>query len=86
MTAARTLALLTTLAALAACGKQNALEPKPGMAPVPKAAAAARPQTAAELMKPSTQSRPARDIDLLSRSEPRRDDPFDKPPGADNGR
>lgn len=72
--------------ALAGCGKQVALSPKPGMAPVPKAAAASRTATAAELMTPSTQARPQRNVDILSRSEARADDPFDLAPSADNGR
>ncbi len=56
------------------------------MATVPKAAAADKPQTAEQLMTPSTQAQPDRQADLIGRSAERKDDPFDLPPGPTNGR
>ncbi len=79
-------ALLILAALLGGCGKQAALTRLPGMSPVPRAANAPVAETPAALIEPTTQARPKRDIDLLSRSEPRADDPFDLPPSADNGR
>lgn len=82
----RPLVTLALLVALAACGSRTRLYPQPGMTAVPKAAAAARAQTAEELMRPSTQAQPERQADLIRRSAPRQDDPFDLPPQAHNGK
>lgn len=80
--------VLTALgvAALAGCGRQVELVRKPGADPLPVAYGAKEPATAESLMTPSPQIRPVRNEDLLRRSEPRPDDPFELPPGADNGR
>ncbi|MET0364059.1 MAG: hypothetical protein ABW169_05355 [Sphingobium sp.] len=77
--------LLTFTLALGGCGRMGALERTKEMKPLPIATGATRPATAAELVKPSVQSRPQRNVDLLYRSDRRVEDPFDKPPGADNG-
>jgi hypothetical protein len=82
----RAIIALPLLGLLAACGSRTELRPLPGMASVPKAAEAEAPQTAAQLMKPTTQSRPDRKADLILQSEERKDDPFDLPPGPDNGK
>jgi hypothetical protein len=82
----RALAILTLAALLSACGSVTRLRPKEGMTAVPKAAAADRIETAAELMTPSTQAQPDRQADLLTRSTERKDDPFALPPGKNNGR
>ncbi len=82
----RTLPALALLCLLAACGSRTELQPKPGMSAVPKAAAAKAPETASQLMAPSTQSRPDRKADLVTKSEERQDDPFDLPPGPTNGK
>jgi hypothetical protein len=79
-------ALLIAGLAVAGCGRQVALMPEPGMAPVPTPAFASQPETSDQLMKPSSQARPARNVDILSRSEERQADPFDLPPGPDNGK
>ncbi|HEX7853921.1 MAG TPA: hypothetical protein VF503_09520 [Sphingobium sp.] len=71
---------------LSGCGRMGPLEHTKGMKPVPVAAGASRAATADELIAPSPQSRPLRNGDLLYRSEKRPEDPFDKPPGANNGR
>ena len=78
--------MLCAALAAAGCGRQVALKPKPGMTPVPTPAFAAKPESPDALMRPSTQARPLRNVDLLSRSEERKEDPFDLPPGPDNGR
>lgn len=81
----RPLITLALLAVLTACGSRTRLYPQPGMATVPKAAAADRIEAAEELMRPSTQAQPGRQADLIGRSAPRKDDPFDLPPQAHNG-
>ena len=82
----RALIALPLLALLAACGSRTELRPLPGMSAVPKAAEAKAPETPAQLMKPETQARPDRKADLILQSEERKDDPFDLPPGPDNGK
>lgn len=80
------IAALLALAALAACGRQADLERTPGMTPPPVAYGEEEPQTSSEMLTPKPQLRPIRNEDLLKRSEPRREDPFNTPPGPDNGR
>ena len=82
----RALTILPLIALVAACGSRTELQPRPGMAHVPKAAEAKAPETPAQLMKPSSQARPDRKADLLTESEERKDDPFDLPPGPTNGK
>ena len=82
----RTIILLGALALLAGCGSQTRLRPTEGMTAVPKAAAADRNETAAELMTPNTQAQPDGQADLLVKSPERQDDPFALPPGPTNGR
>jgi len=71
---------------LAGCGSRTELKPKPGMSVVPKAEAAKKPATPTQLMTPTTQARPDRKADLLTQSDARPDDPFDLPPGPNNGK
>jgi hypothetical protein len=78
--------MLAPLALLAGCGTPAKLKPLKGMGDVPVAQGADKRATPVQLMTPSTQARPDRQADLLSRSEERQDDPFDLPPGRDNGR
>lgn len=82
----RALISLAMIGLLSACGSRTELRPAPGMSEVPKAAEAAKPAAPSELMTASTQARPDRKADLLIRSEERKDDPFDVPPGPDNGK
>jgi len=77
--------VLGVSALLAGCGSVKQLRPVQGMSEVPKAATAQERETAAELMTPTTQAQPERQADLLSRSAEREDDPFDLPPGPENG-
>lgn len=76
---------MLALVSLAACGSVTRLRPDEGMTAVPKANAADRAETAAELMTPNTQAQPDRQADLLTRSRARGDDPFALPPGPNNG-
>jgi uncharacterized lipoprotein len=77
---------LVLIGLLAACGTRAELRPVKGMTSVPKSAEAKKPQTPRELMTPSTQAKPDRRADLLLKSEERKADPFDLPPGPNNGR
>ncbi len=77
--------LMTAMLLLAGCGSVTRLRPTGDMTPVPKAAAADRIETAAELMTPSTQAQPDRQADLLAKSAVRKDDPFALPPGPQSG-
>lgn len=71
---------LSTLA-VAGCGKMGDLEPKAGQAMPAKAYGQTEAPGAEELSAPSVQTRPGRSDELMRRSERRRDDPFDLPPG-----
>ncbi len=82
----RALLMLALTAALAGCGTRQKLRPLPGMGKVPKAAEARAPETPIQLMTPKSQARPARSADLLTKSDERHADPFDLPPGPDNGK
>jgi hypothetical protein len=74
------LALLGAVALLAACGSRQDLAPKsPEQTPPKPAMAAAQPTTEQLLALPPI-ARPARQDDGLSKSEERKDDPFDLPP------
>jgi len=70
--------------ALSSCGGRTALQYREGQTPPPVAVGAATPATFDLLVQPSAQSRPERNAELLRRSEPRPDDPFDLPPGNSN--
>ena len=66
--------------ALAGCGAREELKPVQGAAlPLAPYGASATP-TAGDLLKPPTQTRPARSDDLIESSEKRRSDEFDLPP------
>jgi len=68
------------LLALAACGDQQMLTPRPGQhLPVKPETAAVTPN-ADQLLQPSARQRPGRSDELLIRSQIRRDDKFDLPP------
>jgi len=79
MTAQRILVVIT-LAALAGCGRVADLHPAPGHSlPVKPLMARATP-TVDELMTPPSYTRPARVDELVKKSQPRPQDPFDLPP------
>jgi hypothetical protein len=69
--------------ALAACGKVGDLQPKAGQAMPAKAYGQTEASTAEQLSTPSVQARPGRSDELMRRSERRREDPFDLPPGEE---
>ena len=75
-------AVMVVIAALllAACGSRQPLRPATGMESPPKPALAERAPTVDELLTPSPEARPGREDELLRRSEPRAEDPFDLPP------
>jgi len=76
----RIVALLIGCAMLAACGQTAPLRPKAGKElPVAPLGRETRP-TAKELLEVPTQAAPERNVELRSRSEDRKDDPFDLPP------
>jgi hypothetical protein len=79
----RTLAGLAALTlALAACGGRETLKPVQGqkLPAVPTGAATA--PTSADLLTPTIQARPERNVELLTQSREREDDAFDLPPDA----
>jgi len=76
----RSIVAVALLLSLAACGSRQVLAPAPGATlPVKPAAARAVPD-AETLMTPDSQARPARNEELLQRSQPRTPDRFDLPP------
>ena len=72
--------LLAAVVALAACGREAELKPAPGQAmPVKPLMARATP-TVDELLTPPSYTRPGRVDELMKKSQPRPQDPFDLPP------
>jgi hypothetical protein len=80
----RTLFTLFTLGGaallLAACGSREPLRPAPGQTPPPVSKMTARAPTTQELLAQPPIARPERQDEVLSRSQERKDDPFDLPP------
>ena len=66
---------------LAGCGSAAGLKPAPGAALPPAPYGATAQPTADALITPTTQQRPQRSDELLRRSDQRRSDEFDLPPG-----
>lgn len=81
----RAIALTALVAALAGCGGRQPLKPLEGqrLPAVPVGAATA--PTGQQLVTPSTQARPERNVELLRQSDERKDDPFDLPPERNQG-
>jgi hypothetical protein len=79
MKSARILLVLATVLT-ASCGRVTELQPAPGQALPVKPLMARTTPTPAELLTPPTYARPVRVDDLVTRSEPRKADPFDLPP------
>jgi hypothetical protein len=71
---------LALIVALSACGSRQRLKPEAGQRLPPKPYAAKTVPTPDQLMTPSTQARPTRIDELLTKSEKRASDPFDLPP------
>jgi len=76
----RLLALTGLALALSGCGAADGLVPEEGKTlPVAPYGAKTQP-TAAQLLTPTTQQRPQRSDELLTKSDERRSDEFDLPP------
>jgi len=76
----RRIILALGVLALTACGRQAQLKPAPGH-PLPlKPLMARATPTVADLLTPPPYARPDRVDELVKRSQPRPQDPFDLPP------
>jgi hypothetical protein len=73
-------AALAALVALPGCGSRQKLTAVEGMKPVPPAYGAVGAAAPDQLLEPTTQARPERNVELRRKSEARTDDPFDLPP------
>ncbi|MEH3107546.1 MAG: hypothetical protein PGN09_09740 [Sphingomonas fennica] len=76
----RRLLATALLLAAAGCGRQQALEPRPGAALPPRPALAQSTPTPDQLLAVPVDVRPGRSDELLTRSEQRPEDRFDLPP------
>ena len=65
---------------LGACGAARELKPRPGETLPVAPYGAHKTPTRDQLIQPTTQERPARTDELLTASQARRSDVFDKPP------
>jgi predicted small lipoprotein YifL len=72
--------VLPLLGTLGGCGQKGDLKRPQSAKSVPVPYGRDQPPTTAALMKPSPQAAPARDVELMTKSEPRPDDPFNLPP------
>ena len=77
---ARRILILAAIAALAACGRQVELKPAPGHALPVKPLMARTTPTVDELLTPPSYTRPDRVDELVKKSQPRPQDPFNLPP------
>ena len=73
--------LIVTALALASCGKVAPLTPEAGSSLPVKPALAAKKPDAEDLLSYTPEARPKRVDEILTRSQPRKADPFDLPPG-----
>jgi multidrug efflux pump subunit AcrA (membrane-fusion protein) len=74
------LAIAGALLLLAACGSRQDLAPRSADRAPPKPIMATAPPTTEQLLALPANARPARQDDGLTKSEERKDDPFDLPP------
>ena len=74
------LLLLVAALGLASCGRVAELQPAPGHALPVKPAMARTTPTVGQLLTPPTYARPDRVDELVKKSQPRANDPFDLPP------
>jgi predicted small lipoprotein YifL len=72
--------LMAAMLALSACGTKAPLEPAKGEQLPPAPYGQDYQPTADELLEPSEQAVPERNVELRERSEEREDDPYDLPP------
>ena len=80
MTIRTIVGLAFTALALVSCGGRQPLKPVAGQELPAVPVGAATSPTAAQLMTPSTQARPQRNVELLTQSQKRHADEFDLPP------
>ena len=80
MTIRTIVGLAFTALALVSCGGRQPLKPVGGQELPAVPVGAATSPTAAQLMTPSTQARPQRNVELLTQSQERQADEFDLPP------
>jgi len=66
----------------AGCGRVAELQPAPGHALPVKPAMARTTPTVGQLLTPPTYARPDRVDELVKKSQPRANDPFDLPPAS----
>ena len=81
MKVSRLLALAALLGA-AGCGRVAELKPQAGHAPPAKPMMARTTPTVTELLTPPTYARPDRVDELVKKSQPRANDPYDLPPAS----
>lgn len=65
---------------LAACGSRQRLTPPEGQTLPVASYGSDQPPNPDDLLEPSTQAKPERNVELLTKSSRRVDDPFDLPP------
>ncbi|MBG6118862.1 MULTISPECIES: hypothetical protein [unclassified Sphingobium] len=80
MTIRTIVGLAFTALTLVSCGGRQPLKPVAGQELPAVPVGAATSPTAAQLMTPSTQARPQRNVELLTQSQERQADEFDLPP------
>jgi hypothetical protein len=76
----RGLILVATALALGGCGARQELKPAANASLPPPAYGATATPSAAALLQPPVQTRPARSDNLIESSDQRRSDKFDLPP------
>ncbi len=76
----KSLLIVAACLALAACGQKQKLKPPANTPLPPKPATAPSAPTADDLLKHPASERPTRSDELLTKSEPRKDDEFNLPP------
>ncbi|WP_454885799.1 hypothetical protein [Sphingomonas oryzagri] len=74
------IAAVAGLVLLAGCGKRPVLRPADGKVLPPKAQSAAAQPGVNDLLTVSTQAKPSRDDELVTKSKPLQPDRFDLPP------
>jgi len=72
--------VIAAVLAAAGCGRVTDLEPAPGHSMPVKPESAREALTFDQLLKAPTQARPDRVDELMKRSQPRPNDPFELPP------
>ena len=79
---AKRILLIAGVAALGACGREADLKPAPGHSMPVKPLMASSTPTVDELLTPPVYTRPNRVDELVKKSRPRAQDPFDLPPAS----